>query len=110
MAAHRAQEYLAGLVRELCMLPQETEWVEFKSGSSSPYDVGEYISALANSAALNGKMLGYLVWGVEDKTHRIVASPATHAKDSLSFPPSDCRWRSRRALGNRASVSAPRAV
>ena len=30
MTTDRTAEYLIGLVRELCKLPQETEWVEFK--------------------------------------------------------------------------------
>ena len=30
MTTDRSPEYLTGLVRELCKLPAETEWVEFK--------------------------------------------------------------------------------
>jgi predicted HTH transcriptional regulator len=70
----RDQEYLAGLVRELCKLPREIEWVEFKVNNSDPQTIGEYISALANSAALNGKAFAYLVWGVENATHEIVGT------------------------------------
>ena len=44
-------DYLVGFLRELCKLPQETEWVEFKENDADPQDIGEYISALANSAA-----------------------------------------------------------
>lgn len=68
MTFDRDQEYLAGLVRELCKLPRETEWVEFKVNNSDPQTIGEYISALANSAALNGKAFAYLIWGVSSKT------------------------------------------
>lgn len=74
MNANRSNDYLVGLVRELCKLSQETEWVEFKVGNSSPQAVGEYIAALANSAALYGKNYGYLLWGVEDGTHDIVGT------------------------------------
>ena len=74
MNANRSNDYLIGVVRELCKLPQETEWVEFKVGNNSPQAVGEYIAALANSAALHGKTHGYLLWGVEDGTHGIVGS------------------------------------
>lgn len=75
--------YLVGLVRELCALPRETEWVEFKGNNSNPREIGEYISALANAAALNGKAFGYLLWGVENETHHIVGttfSPAAAKK------------------------------
>lgn len=83
MTSDRNKEYLAGLVRELCKLPRETEWVEFKVNNAAPQEIGEYLSALANAAALNGKAFAYLVWGVEDETHRIVGtdfSPAAAKK------------------------------
>lgn len=48
----RSTDYLASLVRELCTLPRETEWAEFKVNDADPDAIGEYISALANSAAL----------------------------------------------------------
>jgi len=83
VSTDRNAEYLAGLVRELCKLPRETEWVEFKVNNSDPQEIGEYLSALANAAALNGKAFAYLVWGVDDKTHHIVGthfSPAATRK------------------------------
>ena len=52
MTADHSTEYLAGLVRELCKLPAENEWVEFKKNRTRPEEIGEYLSALANSAAL----------------------------------------------------------
>ncbi len=55
MTTNRSKDYLVGLVRELCKLPQETEWVEFKENDAEPENIGEYLSALANSAALAGK-------------------------------------------------------
>ena len=69
MNSERANEYFAGLVAELCKLPEETEWVEFKENNANPEEIGEYISALSNSAALCGKMHAYLVWGIADRTH-----------------------------------------
>jgi predicted HTH transcriptional regulator len=83
MTTDRSGEYLAGLMRELCRLPHEAEWVEFKVDNSDPQAIGEYVSALANAAALNGKAFAYVVWGVEDSTHRVVGttfSPATARK------------------------------
>ncbi len=83
MTADRSAEYLAGLVRELCKLPRETEWLEFKDSNADPQEIGEYLSALANAAAYNGKAFAYLVWGVEDGTHRVVGtrfSPSTSKK------------------------------
>jgi len=70
----RPSTYLEGLVRELCKLRRETEWVEFKVDNDDPQAIGEYISALANAAALAGKARGYLLWGVRDDDHAIVGT------------------------------------
>jgi len=74
MTTDRPASYLASLVRELCALPKETEWVEFKVNQAEPQDIGEYLSALANSAALAGKAFAYLVWGVQDGDHAVVGT------------------------------------
>ena len=74
MTTDRTEEYLHGLLRALCALLGETEWVEFKSNKVNPQEIGEYISALSNSAALCGKTNAYLVWGVADETHEIARS------------------------------------
>jgi len=74
MSTDRTREYLAGLVTELCKLPKETEWVEFKKNNDNPQDVGEYLSALSNTAALCGKTHSYLVWGITNETHEVVGT------------------------------------
>ncbi|HEX4309500.1 MAG TPA: RNA-binding domain-containing protein [Acidobacteriaceae bacterium] len=74
MPVDRHEDYLASLLREVCKYPSETEWVEFKENDKDPHQVGEYISALSNSAALEGKASGYLIWGVRDSDHRIVGT------------------------------------
>ena len=66
--------YLLGLVRELCKLPHETEWVEFKLNQDAPQVIGEYISALANAAALHGKAQAYMLWGIDNGTHTIAGT------------------------------------
>lgn len=68
------QSYLDGLVAEFRKLPAETSWVEFKENNSNPEDIGEYISALGNMAALHGKAAGYVVWGIKDQTHEVVGT------------------------------------
>ena len=74
MSPVRTAAFLLDLVRELCKLPGETEWLEFKQNNDRPEELGEYISALANSAALVGKASAYLLWGVDDKTHAITGT------------------------------------
>lgn len=80
MRSARDEIYLRSLVRELAALPAETPWVEFKRNNAQPQEIGEYISALANAAALEGKARAYLLWGVDDATHALVGTgfdPAT---------------------------------
>ena len=65
------QEYYISLVDRLRQLPDETEWVEYKVNNSEPELIGEYISALSNSATICNKEKAYLLWGINDKTHEI---------------------------------------
>ena len=58
-------EYLRGLVQELRKQPRETEWLEFKVDDDEPQAIGEYVSALSNSACLQGKVNAYVVVGSE---------------------------------------------
>jgi ATP-dependent DNA helicase RecG len=62
------------LLEHLLSLGKETEWLEFKQNNSDPNMIGEYISALANSAALHNQSYGYLVWGVDDTTKQLVGT------------------------------------
>lgn len=66
-------------VDALIVLPHETEWVEFKHNFHSPDEIGERISALANSACICKKAYAYIVFGIEDGTHKVVGT-TFHAK------------------------------
>ncbi|MCC7172576.1 MAG: putative DNA binding domain-containing protein [Planctomycetes bacterium] len=70
---HTASE-LASIVQELRGLPTETECVEFKVDNSNPVEIGEDISALANSATLLQKFRGYIAWGIEDISGTLVGT------------------------------------
>lgn len=64
---------LEKILKQLIILPQETEWVEFKEAKNS-YDfdkLGKYFSALSNEANLKNQPSGWLVFGVEN-THRTI--------------------------------------
>lgn len=65
---------LGAKLDELCALPKETEWVEFKHNNSNPQEIGQHISALSNAAALHYKEAGFIVWGIEDSTHDVVGT------------------------------------
>lgn len=70
-------DYPERLVRELTRLPAETQWVEFKTNNADPEMIGKRISALSNSATLDGQDKAWMVWGVEDETHEIVGTTFT---------------------------------
>lgn len=70
----RDRQYLCSLVLELVAMPTETSWLEFKQNKAEPQDIGEYIAALANSAALDGRAHAYMLWGIDDTTHAIVGT------------------------------------
>jgi ATP-dependent DNA helicase RecG len=79
----RNDEYLRSLVLELTRLPKETGWLEFKKNVFTPQDTGEYISALANSAALAGKAKGYLIWGVHNTDHSILGTTGNPGSEKV---------------------------
>ena len=49
------QEYFISLIDRLRQLPEETEWLEYKVNNYEPELIGEYISALSNSATICNK-------------------------------------------------------
>lgn len=62
------------IIENLIQMPHETEWMEFKTNFFTPDDIGEYISAISNSACMSGKKAGYMVWGIDNDTHMIVGT------------------------------------
>jgi hypothetical protein len=56
-------------LRELRVLPSETEWIEFKEAKNNFDfdDLGKYFSALSNEANLKNQPSGWLVFGLRDK-------------------------------------------
>lgn len=62
---------LLDTLADLVSLPREQGTVEFKSNLEQPDEIGSYLSALANTAALNGHRRAWLVWGVEDGSHMV---------------------------------------
>lgn len=59
------------ILQKLLRLPREQSTVEFKSNLNEPKEIGQYLSALANIAALDGHDRAWVVWGVEDRTQKV---------------------------------------
>jgi len=83
MSIARQENELHGILTELIKLPVETEWVEFKHNNINPEEIGEYLSALSNTAALTGKIHAWLVWGVNDDTHEILGTTFQPAAEKV---------------------------
>lgn len=64
----------AEILDKILLLKKETEWIEFKINNEKPEMIGEYISALANSASLHNIDKAYLIYGIEDTSLNIVGT------------------------------------
>jgi len=75
------KDELVILLNKLVSYPSETQWIEFKLGKGSITNnkIGEYISAMSNGATISNKSFGYLIWGVQDKTHTVQGTNFTFA-------------------------------
>ena len=62
------------LINECLSYEDELEWVEYKENMFVIDDIGQYISALSNSAAILGKPNAYMIWGIENKNHNITGT------------------------------------
>ena len=58
-------------IDDLRKLSAETEWIEFKLNHQPPEKIGEYISALANSASLHQRPEAFLIFGIDNVTHEV---------------------------------------
>ncbi len=74
------------LLENLLSYKDEYEWLDFKENWFNKDEIGEYISAISNGAALCGKEFGYIVWGVKDKTKEIVGTTINFDKDLDNEP------------------------
>lgn len=61
-------------LKELIASTGENEWIEFKVNDCNPREIGEYISALSNSACLHNMEFGYLIFGIENSSKAIVGT------------------------------------
>ena len=74
------------VVIDLLQYSSEREWFEFKENWFEPDELGCYISALSNSAVLEGREFAYFVWGINDKTHIIVGTKFDYNVDFKNEP------------------------
>lgn len=67
-------ERITKLLENILNEKSECEWIEFKVNNSDPEEIGQYISALSNSALLHQQEYGYLIFGVEDGSLNVIGT------------------------------------
>ena len=77
---------LISKIDELRQYDTEREWFEFKENWNDPRELGEYISAISNSSAYEGRECGYVIWGIHDKTHEPVGTKFDPNQDVKGEP------------------------
>lgn len=77
---------LVSTVKELISYDYESDWFEFKENWYEPNQIGEYISSISNVVAMRGLDYGYLIWGVNNKSHKLVGTDFDFHRDVNNEP------------------------
>ena len=64
-------DLIDALINEARSNKTELPWIEFKENYSDPQGIGEYVSALSNTAALFNQEHAFMIWGVNNETHEL---------------------------------------
>lgn len=65
---------MLAVLQDLLAQPRERSTIEFKSNWDQADDIGEYLSALANAAALERHGRAWMIWGVDDVTRQVTGT------------------------------------
>lgn len=71
----KSDDELREILIELLKNP-ENEYIEFKAAKNN-FEIdklGKYFSAISNEATLKDKQYGWIIFGVDDKTHNVVGT------------------------------------
>ncbi len=82
-------------LQDLLTQARERSTIEFKSNWDQAENIGEYISALANAAALEGHERAWMIWGVDDVTRQVKGT---------TFDPFQQKIKSDKGNGNQSLV------
>ena len=75
-----AANSIAAIINEARSNSSELPWIEFKTNNADPQTIGEYVSAMSNTAALFGKAHAFLIWGIDDVTHDVIGTDFKYDK------------------------------
>ena len=71
---------------EAKQMPHEVELIELKTNFWNPKEIGEYISALSNSATIHGQKAGFMIWGIDDENHQLTGTSFDYQQDVSNEP------------------------
>ncbi len=79
MTEYKLQQLLKELLAERIAAKEtggeaEAEFIEFKKNDYSKEEIGKYFSALSNGACLKNKDFGFLIYGIDDQTLKILGT------------------------------------
>lgn len=74
------------IVKRCLSFEDEQEWFDFKDNWYELDEIGQYISALSNAAAMAGEPFGYLIWGIQNETHELTDSSFKYKRDVKNEP------------------------
>ena len=64
-------DLIDAIINEARSNKTELPWIEFKENYYDPQGIGEYVSALSNTAALYNQEHALMIWGVNNNTHEL---------------------------------------
>lgn len=82
----KVKNALHELLDELRSYDTEREWFEFKENWFDQTQLGQYISALSNSAAIEGRKNAYFVWEIHNDTHSVTGTTFNSNMDIKNEP------------------------
>lgn len=74
------------LIEDLIKRDFEENWFEFKENWFDVDGIGEYISALSNTAKVVGSKYGYLIWGIDNRSHKPVGTAFNYNREVKGEP------------------------
>ena len=81
--SHTQSNFNISLLHSLLSHGRECEWIEFKENNSDPAMIGKTLSALSNSAFLQEEDYGYLVYGVQSESLKVVGTTYRPREDKF---------------------------
>ena len=64
-------DLIDAIINEARSNKTELPWIEFKENYADHQGIGEYVSALSNTAALFNQEHAFMIWGVNNETHEL---------------------------------------